>query len=211
MSSYRTCNITCGCCGHTYPARILQGYFQSGPVDLDLNPHRPEVYDQVVMCPSCGYASMRIWEPVMPGAAAQTESAEYQSIFHNPDLSDVRKKLLLAASIEQASGNAQGAGYLYLMECWYLAEQGLEQERAAALKRAITEYTTYLTDMPDYHAAITLIDCLRQAGRFAEALESAESLRSYPLPEYLEVLVRYELELIATKDVGSHSQNEVTV
>lgn len=207
MSSYMNKKIICKCCEKSYTARMVRGLSQTIVPDLDMNPHDPAVFDRIVMCPHCGYATWNVMEEVDGQIVSAVQSKEYRSMFLAPDTDGVQKKLRLAGWLSKKRGQDYDAGYQYLMVYWHMKNQGEDAEKY--LSEVINCFSKYLEGHADIETAIILIDCLRQASRFIEADETAHSLMPYIKKELHRQIVAFELELIAQKNSTSHSQNEV--
>lgn len=207
MSRYVSKKIKCNYCRHQYMAKILKSFFNPGYMDLDTNPHNAVIYDRILMCPLCGYATDRIEDEVLFEVYEQVNSESYQKVFKDTQMDETYKKLYLFAILEEIKQNYHNAGYGYLMTYWYLKEK--HANTTEVLKKAIENYEKYLADTADVQSAIILIDCMRQSGKFEEAKETAESLLPYTEGTTMYKFVEYELELISQKDTESHSVKEV--
>lgn len=207
MASYIEKPFQCKCCGKESTAKIVRGCFVNQKPDLDSYPHHPAIYDRVITCPYCGYAAERINTCVSEKNKVVVCSDEYQSIFTAKDIPYVVKKNRLYAMLCIKNGKYREAAFSYLRAYWYLRDIGAKD--LLLLKESIDAFTLYLSDKRDVNAAIVLIDCMRQMGCQAEALESAESLEHFVTDEWLLRVIGYEKELIEKGDVEPHSIDEV--
>ncbi len=207
MASYMDKKIVCKCCGEGYMARMVRGLSQTIVPDLDMNPHDPAVFDRIVMCPHCGYATGNVMEEAGGQIISTVRSEEYRSMFLNPNTDGTEKKLRLAGWLSKKQGLDYDAGYQYLMAYWYMKDRGEDAEKY--LSEVINSFSKYLEKHADIETAIILTDCLRQASRFKEAGETAHSLMPYIKKELHRQIVSFELGLIAQKNSSSHCQNEV--
>lgn len=90
---------------------------------------------------------------------------------------------------------------------WYAHDAHLSED--PFLEKAIDKLIEYLRENADVTAAMLLVDCLRQAGAFDEAHETAESLLRYLDDDRLTDITRFELKLIENRDPDSHLESEV--
>lgn len=206
MSSYIEIKITCKCCGHKFSANELIGYTVL-EMDLDTYPHNPCVYDQVIMCPNCGYADIDTEHDVSEAIKEMVRSDSFKKIYlSNHDSTYV--KLSAAEYIAEKSSNYRDASYYSLLKLWYLRDKNADLSDIQL--KVISLFEKYLTDNVDKDAAIIYIDVLRQTGRFEEALETVCSLEPFVADnEKLRTIVSFEKELIINKDIGRHGINEV--
>ena len=210
MSRYARKKVKCKCCGKQYDARFLQGYYDSRPMDLDTNPHAPEVYDSTILCPHCGYATDDVMRNVDAEVRHFVESLEYQKTFADKDLDETLKKLLLSAQTEEIKKDFRKVAYQYLEAFWRAKETENEQSCEIA-GQAIDNFSKYLEEAKDLDAAMILIDLLRQTQRFEEAAETAGSLAGF-IPkeeEFIRRILSYEEKLIADRDSAAHNVSEV--
>lgn len=209
MTSYIRKPVVCKHCGKEYLANILSSTHQFRPSDLDLNPHNPAIYDEVIMCPHCKYVTTRIYEEVTKRKAQLVESEAYKKIWETLPFPNTVKKLLAAAYLEQNSENWRKAGHYYLKASWYLKERNVSEEKTMR-EIAVQCFKVYLEENQDEECAILYIDCLRQLSRFEEAMEMTEFLLPYLMEkEFLRKIVLYEQTLIKAKDSAAHSMGEV--
>ena len=127
MSRYAGKKVKCKCCGKQYDARFLQSYYSDSPMGLDTNPHMPEIYDGVILCPHCGYATDDVMQSVDSEVRNFVESSEYQKIFTDKDFDEILKKLLLSAQTEEMKKDFRKAAYQYLEAFWRAKEIDNEQ------------------------------------------------------------------------------------
>jgi hypothetical protein len=127
-------------------------------------------------CPSCGYCAYNVAEfdkrlrPVI-------ESAAYRS-----QLADARypwraSNFICAGMLDEADGQPEHAGMDYLFAAQTLDDAGKDELARAWLGKAADTFVALLSKgelfakQPDATGAILITDCLRRAGRFAEALQ----------------------------------------
>lgn len=198
MASYITKKIICPCCGKEFEGRILKGFFQNNVIGLDRNPHTPAIYDSIIMCPHCEYASTNMNKPVDDSIKRFIYTAPYLELKNRLRHDSVLLKIVLSARIFEELSNCKAAADTYLLGYWYSLESNTRN--AEYLNKAIQYYSAYLERNADIDTAIALIDCLRQTGNFDEAKETAESLIPYVNDLQLKKIVSYELQLIQKND-----------
>jgi hypothetical protein len=213
MASYVKKTITCMCCGKKYEANLLKGYSveNNNVLDLDTNPHNPALFDRVLFCPFCGYATSAPYSALPDDIKALVNDANYKEVLNNRRYDDICRKLLLAGYLSVKIRNAKEAGYNYLLAYWYMRDNkiaGCERAR----EKAIKNFERYLLKTVDCEVAMILVDLLRQSERFEDAKETVLSLESY-IADNTELarIAEFEKKLISKKDSDIHKVEEVSV
>lgn len=212
MSSFVKKTITCVCCGEKYEISMMKGYsaVENSCIDLDTNPHSPALYERVILCPNCGYATAEPYTLIPDDIKVLVKDDNYQNILKSKQYDDTCRKLLLAGYLSVKNRNAKEAGYHYLLAFWYMKEHGFA-EFEKAREKAIKNFERFLKETPDYEVAMILVDLLRQSERFDEAMETLISLKQYIANNnVLKNVSLYEEKLIKSKDSKSHRLEEVT-
>ena len=212
MSSFVKKTVTCVCCGKKYETNILKGYSTIGNscIDLDTNPHSPAVYERVLICPNCGYATAEPYTAISEEVKSLVKEDRYQEILKSKQYDDICKGLLLAGYLSVKSRNVKEAGYNYLLAYWYMKENGISEFEKARGK-AIKNFERYLIKTPDLEVAMILVDLLRQSEQFSEAMETLTSLERYIANNnMLKEVSLFEEKLIKSKDSKSHRIEEVS-
>ena len=171
-----------------------------------MNPHNPSIFRRVVVCPNCHYATDAVNKFASQEVREVVSSSEYQELYMSAYQHEIMKSLRLAAYISEKVADSKDAARLYLTMHWYIQRQNTFAPEW--LDKAIDNYQHYLSDVPDLDAALVLIDCLRQAGRFEEATESAMSLQTYIANVNQKKILDLELKLIQQRDSYAHLQSE---
>jgi len=197
----------CPCCGKKFKAKYLLGYYGGGARGLDLNPHIPELSDSVLICPHCSYAATDMNGPIPERKKELVLSAEYRRLREGASKDPTAVKIYLAAYLHEAVSESKAAADLYILGHWYAHDAHLSED--PFLEKAIDQLMEYLRENADVTAAMLLVDCLRQAGAFDEAHETAESLLRYLDDDRLTDITRFELKLIENRDPGSHLESGV--
>lgn len=209
MASYVSKTVTCDCCGKEYTTKVVKGFYQNYPMDLDMNPHNPAVFENVRICPYCKYTNLSTADEANAKKWEAVRSEQYQKIYADSRYDETARNLRLAAYIAEYTENWKEAAEFFLKTAWYFREHYKEEERGAR-EKAIVCFEKYLEQVPDTEYAVILVDCLRQTGRFEEALETADSLLPY-ISGNLELcrILNYEKQLIGQRDSAPHSVSEV--
>lgn len=208
MSSYIKKTIKCPCCGKKYVVELLKGYSAYMDMDLDTNPHNPALYDRIVLCPACGFATSKPYTAITEDLKTAVKSTAYTEMLKNRQFDNTVKKLLLAGYLAVKDKDAKEAGYNYLLAYWYLKETN-SSNADKACEKAIKNFERYLKYNYDEEIAMILIDCYRQMRRFEEAMETVDSLEPYIQNENLKGILLLEKKLISNKDSGIHRVSEV--
>ena len=213
MASFVKKTITCMCCGKKYEVEMLKGYSVDdyGEVDLDTNPHNPALFDRVVLCPLCGYATSEPYIVLSDEIKSLVYDEKYKEVLDNRFYDDCCKKLLLSGYLSVKKRNPKEAGYSYLMAYWYMRENNISGGTKAR-EKAIKNFERYLLKTTDFEVAMILVDLLRQDGKFYEAKETVLSLEDYIIDDSeLKKIVDFEKKLIAKKDSSIHKIREVSL
>lgn len=206
MARYVKKKALCSCCGKEFVYDRLMGYY-SAEADLDGNPHDPAVYDTVVMCPHCSYASRNVEAPVEPKLRAFVFSDEYRSLAASvPD--DTARKLTLAAAVAGFQGDLLQAGQAHLKLSWY--QRDIAVDPLPALKEAATCLSEDLQHRFDLRAALILCDCLRQCGEFEELDDTLAFLQAFLVDPQYRKLAQVEAALSSRRDPAPHRESEVS-
>ena len=212
MSRYLKKAITCKCCGNEYQGDVLMGFTTDRNVmDLDTNPHEPAVYDQIIQCPKCGYSALGYSKDVDEKTKELVGSEEYQAILQSNEGDRITPKLTCAALIAEKQKDYRAASYFALLQLWHLKEINADGSKQIEVRgKAIGYFEEYLTYNLDVNAAMIMIDLLRQAKRFDDAMETVCSLESYITKnEPLKKVAAFEKRLIHEEDYSDHKIGEV--
>lgn len=213
MASYVKKIITCMCCGKKYEVNLLKGYFveNNNVLDLDTNPHNPALFDRVLLCPFCGYATSSPYSALPDEVKELVNDANYKKVLNNRQYDDNCRKLLLAGYLSVKRRDAKEAGYNYLLAYWYMRDNGIAgYERAR--EKAIKNFERYLLKTMDCEVAMILVDLLRQNESFEDAKETVLSLESYIADNAkLARIAEFEKQLILKQDSDVHKVEEVSV
>ncbi len=203
MSSYLNQTIICGCCGKTFEVRLLKGFSAGKDRSLDGYPGNPTIFDSVILCPHCGYASLSPSKMVEQSVRLQVFSQDYQKLWK-----DGASPLQLAALLADNNNDHRRAGYLWQLFLWQSRLEG--RTETVALEKIISHYEAYLQDHVEPELAAVLTDTLRQAGLWEEAADTAVFLLDYGVEPAISKVLQFELLKIAVHDADPHRLEEVS-
>lgn len=211
LSRFLNKTVCCPACGQMTEVSILCGAFYPLPPDLDGDTHNPSSLNTVQVCRHCGYAADSLQEMPPENISELLKSDAYQAVLNDPEIDSTNKNLRLAILADEFSGNTKSAARHCMMLVWHLRTiRADEAVVSLALNRAIECLSVYLEENADPETACVLIDCLRRAGDFEGAEETAQSLMPYVSDTQLAAVVKFERSLIAAHDSEAHSLSEVT-
>jgi len=163
-------------------------------------------------CPSCGYCSSDVtkfdarFRPVIAGTAYRLQLADVR-------YPDIASTFICAAMLDEASGRRDGAGWAYLHAAWTLDDAKKDELACLCRSKAADRFLALTTDghpfaqQPSASEAI-LTDCLRRAGRGAEALRVIERALSENCVDIIAKILVLERSLIQRGDTGGHLVQE---
>ena len=209
MANYFEKEIICPCCKKIFTARVAGGFLANGDMGMDTFPYHPAVYDSVVICPHCSYATEKLYSYPKQEICDLVESREYRGIVSDFAYEQKEKNHLAASFLAKADGDFRRAGRLAMTAFWHMRERDSDRQEEA-LAEAIECYSTFLSKKADLDAAVILIDLLRQQGDFSEAADTAHSLISLAGDKERYVkLAGKELRWIEAGDSAPHKVSEV--
>lgn len=198
--------ITCKCCGKEFEESVLTSCFiGKNKVGLDTNPHASWVFEEVIMCPHCGYATIHLNEEVSDEVKEFVKTDKFKRVLTAED--KMHAKLTAAMLIATADNDYNNASYYSLLLLWYLkasdADEALIKE---AYEVTIMLFQKYLkTKDCSAEGEMIYIDLCRQHGNFKEAKRRLRSLKWYIWNrDGLKAVAKLEKKLIAEKDSSEH-------
>ena len=208
----------CSLCGVINAQEQAGATTTTGLPDLDTRPAEPVrslLPYRVQRCPNCGYCATDIFLEY-PGAVHLIRSEPYQKLLRRRSLPEKARQFLAWALIEEAAGEAGGAGWSALHAAWVCddAEKplGAIECRRLALERFTRQRALkgHILGFEDASLEdLMLADLYRRTGQFKEAEERARAgLGRQPADVVCRTLSR-ELELAARSDQLAHSLEEI--
>jgi hypothetical protein len=206
---------TCFLCGTESTHTGLISTASLGSTDLDSRPPEPErssLSYWIHTCPSCGYCAPdlsegdRAFEAVVRGD-------EYRNTLENPSIPRLAGQFLCWALLQESGKEYDKAGWGAIHAAWACDDAGAGQWAAKCRKRA-SELLVRAREMGQWFAEdagleeAILVDLLRRAGRFEEALKlCGERLNKEP-EETVKVILLYQKALIGKSDDSRHTVAE---
>lgn len=203
-----------GVCGTNSTQRVIgsTNTFGGSP-DLDTRPPemaRSTIYHKIQRCPSCGYCAYVISE-CLPNAETIIESDGYRNILENENRPDSASAFLALSYLQQQSGEFDSAAWSAIAAAWICDDHENEQESQkcrlqglSMIEKAKAESQEF-SEEPGATQAVS-IDLMRRVGMFEEAMSLAKvSLQSDDMLDIIQDIIRFEMELIKSKDTGVHT------
>jgi tetratricopeptide (TPR) repeat protein len=212
MTTTLKADVVCGVCGERNPQVHIASTNSFGSPDLDLRPpemQRSTIVHGVHRCPSCGCCARDLSK--VPGSARSLiDSTEYRAQLTHVDFPELANMFACYAMILEAEGDYPGATWARINAAWACddtrqAEAAIQcRNEAIRLAHIVRERRLNLKDEPDADHAI-LVDLLRRAGRFDEALDEADAAISSAKEQTVRAVLLYQKGLIAKSDAATHT------
>jgi hypothetical protein len=211
MTTFASQSVACGNCGHVFNHPTLASTYTFGSPDLDTRPpelQRSTMHAWIQRCPSCGYCSRDVAEfdhrlrPVL-------ESTEYRSQLTDAVYPELTSIFICAGMLAEAAGRQADAGWAYLHAAWTLDDANKDElariwrgKAADKILAALGDEQLFAEQAGASEAIAT--DCLRRAGRGAEALPVIERALSQSYDDVIHKILALERLLIQRGDAGRH-------
>jgi hypothetical protein len=188
---------------------------QLGAPDLDVRPPpmlRDTIDCWIQDCPACGYVASDISADEDDIDAVLAAEA-YRALAGVAG--DGAPRLISAfrrrAMIDDARGNADGAGNRLLQAAWVADDSGAATTAIACRREAAERMNAHLrTGGVPVEYRLRLVDVLRRARLFDEAMAEAEAVRAaVPAEGMLAAIARFQNKLITAADTGRHTVDEI--
>lgn len=196
---------SCAVCGTS----SRQPPFRPGPPeqapDLDLRPGEPvrgTMARWLQQCPNCGYAAPNIAK-AHPAAAQAVTAAPFRALLAETTHPPLARRFLAWAHVLEETGALHASAEATLQAAWVADDLGREELsrhwrlEAVALWRAGPPL--------DAEQTVRVVDALRRAGAFPDAMATAQALHQADPPEAVAQVIALELRLIAAEDAGRHT------
>lgn len=215
MTTFAKESVVCGACGLVFTHHALSSTNAFGSPDLDTRPpemQRSTMPAWIQRCPSCGYCSRDAakiddrFRPVIDGSAYHSQLADARY----PELAST---FICAAMLAEAIGRRDDAGWAYLHAAWTLDDANKDELARLCRGMAADGFLALLTEghsfaqQPGASEAI-VTDCLRRAGRGAEALQFVERALSQNYEDIIHKILALQRVLIQRGDTGRHLMKE---
>ena len=211
MTSYRQGLVTCGACGHGHEFNMLTGTNTQGGPDLDLRPaemQRSTMSSWIQRCRSCGYCAPDL-SKFDERLRAVMKSTAYRAILDDRQLPRLAATFICAGMLDEASGRPGEAGWSYLHAAWVLDDHGKDELARHWRGWAADVFLALLakgeTFADDGASDLVVADCLRRAGRGAEALPVIDGALGRDGDETVRKALAFERKLISLGDVSRYT------
>ncbi|WP_255575402.1 hypothetical protein [Caldovatus aquaticus] len=197
--------VRCGVCG----TESRQPAFRPPPPeqapDLDLRPGEPVRGTMALwlqQCPHCGYAAPDIGR-AHPGAAAAVAAAPFRALLAETAYPLLARRFLAWAHVLEETGALHAAAEATLQAAWVADDLNrpdlarLWRREAVALWRAGPPL--------DPEQTVRVVDALRRAEAWEDALATAEALARSRPPEPVAQVIGLERRLVEARDSGRHT------
>ena len=216
MTTIRDELVTCAVCGDETPVTVLDSTNTFGPPDLDLRPAemaRSTIFAWVQRCSACGYAAPSIDE-APPGTREVVESPAYRAQLADADLPELARSFLCSSTIFEEQGEEAAAARNAIEAAWVCDDENLPEAGTRCRLRAVellreseAEGEGLYPDSSTDYAVI--VDLLRRAGRFEEAVAQADAALGDAEGEVGAVLA-FSRSLALARDSGSYTVADAT-
>ncbi|WP_224246123.1 hypothetical protein [Hyalangium gracile] len=207
--------LQCFVCGAKSQQRQLASTHEHGSPDLDGRPAeeaRSTMPEWVQTCPRCGYCAPELSRG-HESSRALVRSPAYQAQLRAQDSPLLANRFLCAAMACDAAGRDVDAAHHRLHAAWVADDEGrpeLARQYRSAVADALLARREALRawragDGDWKGAEVTfLVDVLRRAGRFQEALRELENALQKGVSSIVREILRFERSAIERGDAGGH-------
>jgi hypothetical protein len=206
MTTIRQELVTCAVCGELTQVLVMDSTSTFGPPDLDLRPAeiaRSSIFAWIQRCSSCGYCA-----PTMDEAAPTTRevvnSDAYRTQLADEDLPELARSFLCSSMIFEEQGDEAAAAQNAIEAAWVCDDEDLP---AAATRCRLRAIELLRADQSTDYALI--VDLLRRAGRFEDAIAQADAALADEEGELVAVLA-FSRSLALARDSGRYTDADAT-
>jgi len=201
MTTFVTETQTCCLCETDNECSIIKSTDTEGSPDLDLRPapvERESMYAWFQECQSCHYVSVNLTQESQD-AKSIVESNEYQSLIADSNIPPIARRFVLCSMLNRH--DREIAGTALLRAAWDCDDRE-ESELATSYRSQSADKLKQLQPFEDDQERVTigviLVDVLRRAGRFEEAMKLANQLlkfKSVKRSGVMLAVVKFQLSL----------------
>ncbi len=206
---------TCFLCGTESVYTGVISTASLGSTDLDSRPPEPErssLSYWIHSCPSCRYCAPDLSEGDKAYEAV-VKSDAYRKTLENSAYPRLANQFLCWSLLQESQKDYQKAGWGAIHAAWACDDAGFEEGATAARKKAsdlfmkARENGQWFAEDAGLEEAI-LVDLLRRAGQFDEALKIClERLKKEP-EETVRIILQYQKTLIEKLDSQGHTVSD---
>lgn len=198
---------TCAICGAKNEHTGISSTNSFGSPDLDLRPpemRRSTMAHWVQECPDCGYAYSSIEEKVAEADEAIASDA-YQKIVAGPLHGSLIGRCLKASIVAEEASDLETAANCALWAAW-AADDAEDKDGAISYRnRAVGLFTDYVNsiDNSSEQSILTrtrMVDILRRARRWIEAIDLANSLLEMDLDSTIRAVLAFQTSAASQND-----------
>lgn len=206
---------TCFLCGTESVHTGVISTASLGSTDLDSRPPEPErssLSYWIHTCPSCRYSAPDLSEGEKSYEAV-VRSEEYSKILDNPAYPKLAGQFLCWAFLQESRKEFEKAGWAAIHAAWACDDAGFEEGSTASRKRAsellmkARENSQWFAEDAGMEEAI-LVDLLRRAGQFDEALKICQDRLKKEPEETVRIILLYQQALIEKLDSRRHTVSD---
>jgi hypothetical protein len=214
MTTIRYEDKSCALCGTQATYKSVGSSSSFGSSDLDTRP--PELVRStmemwVTRCPSCGYCAPDVSVPNEGSEIVQ--EAGYRRHLDDPSFPQLASRFRCWSAIAERGGRLSVAARSALWAAWACDDAGDASGAKECRDRAVSLLRRAMLARPspeDQADRCVIVDMLRRAERFDEALEEANEASALLFPGSEEArILMFQRMLVASRDVEAHSLAEV--
>ncbi len=203
--------VTCALCRESSSVTVVTSTSSFGSPDLDLRPAEPErssIFAWVQRCGWCGYCAPTIEEGT-PYTHEIVESPSYRALLVDADLPDLARSFLCSSLIFEELEEEAWAARNAIEAAWVCDDENAREAavrcRLLAAERLCESQTEgdALYEDPSVGCAV-LVDLLRRAGHFEDAVKEADAALDYAEVEVAAVLA-FSRALAFARDSGTYT------
>ncbi len=211
MTTVRPSTQTCCVCGTSIECMVLASISAFGSPDLDLRPPEMARYtlgDQLQECPECGYVNGDLGRPT-EGAAEAIRAESYVELRRRSDIPEAASRFARYALLRQSDRRAAGRA---LLSAAWVCDDAFDTRHAQAFRSraadALLELRPFVKPPDEPRLGAVLVDVLRRAQRFDEALALAEEILASDAERdnpNLGSVLRFQRRLCADRDTDCYT------